>query len=157
MKMLYKFDPNTGIYIGAVPTELDKWQTEIAGYECYKGIANAVWEEPPAAEGYTAYMTMNGWQLRANPGPEEIQLELTNAVQAYMDDAVKARGYDGVLSACSYVNTGVEKFDAEGAACRAWRSSVWAKCYEILGEVQAGIRSIPTADELIAELPALEW
>ena len=157
MKMLYKFDPNTGIYIGAVPTELDKWQTEIAGCECYKGIANAVWEEPPAAEGYTAYMTMNGWELRANPGPEEIQLELTNAVQAYMDVAVKARGYDGVLSACSYVNTGVEKFDAEGAACRAWRSSVWAKCYEILGEVQAGIRSIPTADELIAELPALEW
>ena len=46
-----------------MPAELDKWQTEIAGRECYKGIANAVWEEPPAAEGYTAYMSMNGWWI----------------------------------------------------------------------------------------------
>ena len=157
MKMLYKFDPNTGKYIGAVPAELDKWQTEIAGRECYKGIANAVWEEPPAAEGYTAYMSMNGWELRANPGPKEIQTELTNTVQAYMDDAVKARGYDDILSACSYINTGIERFDSEGAACRMWRSAVWEKCYAILAEVQAGARAVPTAEELINDLPKLEW
>lgn len=157
MKMLYKFDPNTGRYIGSVPAELDKWQSEIAGRECYKGIANAVWDAPPAAEGQTAYMTMNGWELRANPGPDEIQAALTNAVQAHMDATVKSRGYDSILSACSYVDTGIAKFDAEGAACRAWRSTVWAKCYDLLGEVLSGARAVPTEEELIAELPALEW
>ena len=157
MKMLYKFDPNTGKYIGAVPAELDKWQTEIAGRECYKGIANAVWEEPPAAEGYTAYMSMNGWELRANPGPKEIQAELTNTVQAYMDDAVKARGYDGIATACTYASSTDATFAAEGAACVAWRDKVWRHCYDALAEVLAGERDIPTAEELIAELPELVW
>lgn len=78
-------------------------------------------------------------------------------MQAYMDDAVKARGYDGILSACSYINTGIERFDSEGAACRMWRSAVWEKCYAILAEVQAGARAVPTVEELINELPKLEW
>ena len=67
MKKLYKFDPNTGKYIGEVEAELDEWQTEIAGRPCYKGIANAVWDAPPVAEGKTAYITFNGWELRDNP------------------------------------------------------------------------------------------
>lgn len=157
MKKLYKFDPNTGKYIGEVEAELDEWQTEIAGRPCYKGIANAVWDAPPVAEGKTAYVTFNGWELRDNPTSTEIQAELTNTVQAYMDDAVKARGYDGILSACSYINTGIERFDSEGAACRMWRSAVWEKCYAILAEVQAGARAVPTVEELINELPKLEW
>ena len=157
MKKLYKFDPNTGEYIGEVEAELDEWQTEIAGRPCYKGIANAVWDAPPVAEGKTAYITFNGWELRDNPTPAEIQAELTKAVQAYMDAKVQERGYDGILSACSYVNTGIERFDNEGAACRAWRSAVWNKCYAMLAEVQAGPRAVPTVEELISELPKLEW
>ena len=38
---------------------------------------------------------------------------------------------------------------------RAWRSAVWAKGYEILAQVQAGQRAIPTEAELLAELPQL--
>ena len=74
-----------------------------------------------------------------------------------MDVKVQEHGYDGILSACSYVNTGIERFDNEGAACRAWRSAVWDKCYAMLAEVQAGTRAVPTAEELINELPKLEW
>ena len=85
------------------------------------------------------------------------QAMLTKAVQDYMDATVQARGYDGILSACSYVDTGVEKFDNEGAKCREWRSAVWAKCYEVLDDVLQGNRAIPTAEELLAMLPKLEW
>ena len=74
-----------------------------------------------------------------------------------MDTKVQERGYDGILSACSYVNTGIERFDNEGAACRAWRSAVWDKCYAMLAEVQVGTRAVPTVEELISELPKLEW
>ena len=63
--------------------------------------------------------------------------------------------YDNCLSVCSYIDTGVQKFDAEGKAFRAWRSAVWAKGYEILAQVQMGQRGIPTEAELIAELPEL--
>lgn len=85
----------------------------------------------------------------------QIQTQLTAAVQKVLDDEAKKLNYDSCLSVCSYVDTGVQKFDDEGRAFRAWRSSVWAKGYEILAQVQAGERSIPTEDELIAELPAL--
>lgn len=88
---------------------------------------------------------------------EQIKKVLTNAVQAYMDTVAQTRGYDNIHTACSYVNSTDDIFAAEGAACLAWRDSVWRKCYDILAEVQAGMRPIPTVDDLIAELPAFDW
>lgn len=87
--------------------------------------------------------------------PEEIQKSLTDAVQHVLDAKAQELNYDSCLSVCSYIDTGVAKFDAEGKAFRAWRSTVWAKGYEILAQVQAGERGIPTEVELIAELPEL--
>ena len=64
-------------------------------------------------------------------------------------------GYDSCLAVCSYIDTGVTKFDDEGIAFRAWRSAVWAKGYEILDEVVSGKREIPTEEELLNVLPTL--
>ena len=88
---------------------------------------------------------------------EEIQKVLTNAVQTYMDETVQARGYDNIHTACSYVNSTDEIFAREGKACVVWRDSVWRMCYNILADVKLGIRNIPTVDELLTELPVLEW
>ena len=86
---------------------------------------------------------------------ERIQKHLTDAVQHVLDAKAQELNYDNCLSVCSYIETGVAKFDAEGKAFRAWRSAVWAKGYEILAQVQAGQRGIPSEAELIAELPEL--
>ena len=93
----------------------------------------------------------------ADLSAENIKKVLTNAVQAYMDTVAQTRGYDNIHTACSYVNSTDEIFAAEGAACLAWRDAVWRKCYTMLAEVQAGMRAIPTVEELIAELPELSW
>lgn len=85
----------------------------------------------------------------------QIQKQLSDAVQRVLDNKAQELLYDNCLSVCSYIDTGVTKFDAEGKAFRSWRSAVWAKGYEILAQVQAGERSIPTEAELIAELPDL--
>lgn len=85
----------------------------------------------------------------------QIQKQLTDAVQRVLDNKAQELLYDNCLSVCSYIDTGVPKFDAEGRAFRAWRSAVWAKGYEILAQVQSGEREIPTEAELIAELPEL--
>lgn len=85
------------------------------------------------------------------------QAMLTKAVQDYMDVTVQARGYDGIATACTYASSTDATFAAEGAACVAWRDKVWRHCYDALAEVLAGQRDIPTAEELIAELPKLEW
>lgn len=85
----------------------------------------------------------------------EIQQEFTSAIQNYLDSKAQELNYDSCLSVCSYIDTGVQKFDDEGKAFRQWRSAVWAKGYEILAQVQSGERAIPTTEELFAELPEL--
>ena len=93
------------------------------------------------------------------PTQEEVnaqtQASLTSAVQKVLDTEAQKLGYDSCLSVCSYVETGVQKFDDEGKAFRAWRSAVWAKGYEILNAVLTGEREVPTEEQLLAELPAL--
>ena len=81
--------------------------------------------------------------------------ELTHieAVQNMLDNAAKAKNYDSILSACSYAAY-PNPFQAEGQEFVAWRGAVWAKCYEILGEVEAGTRPAPTVSELLAEIAA---
>lgn len=74
------------------------------------------------------------------------------AVQAHLDAAAQALGYDNILSACSYAGY-INPFQAEGQSFVSWRGAVWDYCYAQLAAVQAGSRTQPTVDELISELP----
>lgn len=88
------------------------------------------------------------------PTPDQIQTRLTLAVQAHLDAAAQALGYDDIKSAVTYADEpSVPRFQADGQALRSWRSQVWALCYEILDAVQSGRRDAPTVEGLIAELP----
>lgn len=88
----------------------------------------------------------------------KVQAQLTAAVQDFMDKTVQERNYDNIHTACTYANSTDAKFAAEGKACVIWRDKVWRVCYDILNAILSGARTnIPTAEELIAELPALEW
>ena len=82
--------------------------------------------------------------------------QLTTHVQAHLDTAAQAAGYDNIYTAVSYADEpAVPKFAAEGQAFRAWRSLVWKTANAIRAEVEAGTRPVPTAAQLIAELPTL--
>ena len=87
---------------------------------------------------------------------QALEEQYTVQVQKMLDDAAKALGYDSCLSVCSYIDTGVEKFDAEGKQFRAWRSAIWARGYELLAEVKAGAHPVPTPEELPELMPKLE-
>lgn len=91
------------------------------------------------------------------PTEAEIQAQLTAAVQAYMDSTTQTRGYDNIHTACSYATSTDHIFAAEGIACVKWRDAVWRKYFDVLAEVDEGTREYPTPEELIAELPVLEW
>jgi len=81
---------------------------------------------------------------------------LTAAVQSHLDATAQAHGYDNIYTACTYADEpAVAQFQAEGQALRAWRSRVWAHCHQVMAEVMAATRPVPTAAELVAELPAL--
>ena len=82
---------------------------------------------------------------------------LTSAIQSMLDETAKERGYDSILSLCTYATSTAAKFAAEGQAGVSWRDEVWAKGYAILADVESGSRAIPTVDGLIEELPVFVW
>ena len=93
----------------------------------------------------------------ANFGVEDLQKKYTKLVQNYMDKIVQAKGYDDVFTCISYVDSTDEVFRREAQAVLAWRDKVWRLCYDILADVNAGRRAVPSESELLAMLPKLEW
>lgn len=91
------------------------------------------------------------------PTEDEIIASLTGDVQGWLDSEAKTRGYDGILSLCTYVDSTNPTFATEGQAGVEWRDTVWGICHTIMADVQAGNRPVPTRDELIAELPPMVW
>jgi len=86
-----------------------------------------------------------------------LKQSLTSAVQKHMDDTAKERNFDDILSLCTYATSAKPKFKAEGQAGVEWRDEVWMYCYAELDKVLSGLRTAPTPEELIEELPRLVW
>ena len=90
--------------------------------------------------------------------PEQIKAEILAATQQRLDEFAESRGYDGILSAASYVTSTVEQFATEGQRAVNLRDQTWAALYAMLAEVIAGTRSMPAGyADIEAELPTLEW
>lgn len=113
----------------------------------------------PATVGQDYVWEQDGYSLAWEQDPvvvptaEQVTANLTASVQEWLDGEARRKGYDNIVSACSYAGA-PNPFQAESQAYTAWRGNVWAACYVIMGDVQAGRRGIPSATELIAELPA---
>lgn len=92
------------------------------------------------------------------PTLEEIKKVLLQAVDDWLDATVQERGYESIKTAVSYADEPiVPKFQQEGIVARRWRSLVYQECYRILDDVLDGKREIPSKQQLIAELPQIEW
>jgi len=88
---------------------------------------------------------------------QQLIANVTAAVQNKLDTEARTRNYDGILSACTYATSTNLKFKAEADACVAWRDAVWDKCYDILTDVKNNVIPVPTAEEVIAQLPQIVW
>jgi hypothetical protein len=77
---------------------------------------------------------------------------MESAVQEYIDSQAKNRGYDSIVSACSYAGY-TNEFQTEAVSLGVWRSAAWTKAYQVQADVEAGTIPMPTVDELIAMLP----
>jgi hypothetical protein len=80
------------------------------------------------------------------------------ATQQRLDTFAKTRLYDGVLSLCTYATSPNPKFQAEGQYGVESRDATWATLYEIMEEVKAGTRPMPSGyADIESELPVLQW
>lgn len=91
------------------------------------------------------------------PTPEEIIRGYEDAVQAHLDATAQSRDYDNTYTCLSYLSSTDEVWYRESHAFNAWRDQVWRKCHEILNAVMAGTLPPPTVEELIAQLPEIDW
>lgn len=135
---------------------------------------------PPAVVGeQVARLTAGAWEvLPAYPAPpapdlaslksaknaeinaaptEHIVAAVQSAVQQRLDDFARTRAYDGILSACTYATSTAPQFAAEGRYAVQARDATWATCYGIMADVQAGRRPLPSIEQVLVDLPALEW
>jgi len=95
------------------------------------------------------------YQAKLNEG---IFTSIQDATQQRLDDFARTRNYDGMLSLCTYATSSNVKFQAEGLYGVDLRDATWSKLYEILAEIEAGTRPIPSAySDIEGELPALVW
>lgn len=91
------------------------------------------------------------------PGPSPTQADYAAAIQAHIDATAKQRGYNDGVHLASYVASTVSPWSAEAAAFVAWRDAVWLYAYQQMDLVTANERAKPAVEELVAELPVVDW
>lgn len=84
--------------------------------------------------------------------------EVIKQTQTRLDAFAQTRNYDSMFSLCTYATSTNDKFKAEGQYGVEARDATWAKLYEMMAEVSAGTRPMPSGyTDVESELPALVW
>lgn len=100
-------------------------------------------------------MTAEELELHLNPAetPEQAIAKYESKIEEYVVQVCKDKGYRNDDSIAKYLVEG-SPFKIECEALSLWIGAVWVYSYQVLQDVEDGIRPIiPTIEELIAELP----
>jgi hypothetical protein len=79
----------------------------------------------------------------------ELELDRDAREAGYYDPLNRIPPIDRACSYASYPNP----YQAEAQTFVSRRAAVWAHAYQVKADVEAGLRTKPTIEELIAELP----
>jgi len=131
------FDPYSQILIEKAP-------------KLYRGVYSQQWE--------VLDLDQRTIQENAIKRIDAMKDSYMSAVQLHMDSEAKKKGYDNILSACTYANSTIPKFKAEGKAAVLWRDQIWDYCFVNIQSMQDGTRSLPKdIQSFIEELPKINW
>jgi hypothetical protein len=84
---------------------------------------------------------------------EQVVAQLEASVQAYIDSVANRKGYESAERCISYLNSTNDTWKSDATAMNSWRDQVWMYCQN----EENTANTAPTADELIAALPAAPW
>ena len=102
-------------------------------------------------------LTAEEFELHLNPPKtvEQIVAEYEASIQLHIDSVCQNKGYTNCDSIAKYLVNG-NPFKDECEALSLWIANVWVYSYQVLQDVEDGVRPIiPTVEELIAELPEI--
>lgn len=86
----------------------------------------------------------------------EIQRELEAAVDAFMDSKARVKGFRDRHSFALRAGITGSSWHAQALVFGAWMDAVNDYCYQVQLDCMDGKRTVPTVDELLAELPKME-
>lgn len=111
------------------------------------------WSAASAAQWFAQHMSQPyDWRVAL----ETLRARATTLLQARLEAFAQSRGYDSIMSACSYANDPDAHFSAEGFAALAARSATWKYASDAFTEI-AGGGKVPTEEQFIAAAPHLTW
>lgn len=156
--------PNTSFPVPFVAPEEYEWVFP-APQPSFDGNTQAVREITPIKIGQ---QWQQQWEVYAlDPQTVEqnrieekqrIENEIVVNAQKRLDVFAQTRGYDNVLSLCTYATSGNQKFAVEGQYGVQMRDETWLKVYDVFAEVESGVRTLPSGyAEIEPELPPLTW
>jgi hypothetical protein len=85
--------------------------------------------------------------------PEEVIARLEGALDRHLDEVANEYRYESIRTMVTYATSEHPDFGKEGRAAVAYRDAVYGYGIQCITDVNAGLRTIPTEAELIAELP----
>ena len=92
------------------------------------------------------------------PKPREVtdliwQQRKSDVIQRHLDSTAQAYGYTNIFTATTYATSASPRFGPEGVAFRDWRDQVWLYGYQLIADVKADLRPMPSDADLLTELP----
>jgi hypothetical protein len=102
------------------------------------------------------------WLLETDPQlspvrtPAEVEADLTKTLNQHLDGVAGLRRYDSRIT-CALRAGFPGPFQEEGRVFAAWMDACNMAAYQLMADVKAGSRAVPTDAELIAAMPVIEW
>jgi hypothetical protein len=90
------------------------------------------------------------------PTPEQLLKAIEQAIEKHMDEVAQSKRYDNRDSCRLYAGY-TNPFRAEATAFGQWVSACWVASNQVQADIMNGLRTIPTPEEAVAELPIQPW
>jgi hypothetical protein len=87
--------------------------------------------------------------------PAQTVVRLEAALDRHLDAVANSYRYESIRTMVTYATSDHPTFGVEGKAAVKFRDAVYAYGIQVIADVQAGNREIPTEEELIEELPLI--
>lgn len=131
------------------------------------GLEQVFETTPPKLDADPRFTYMEGQPVRVNgrltqtwdatpASADRAIASYTAKLEQFYDDKAKERRYANRYT-CALRAGYAGPFHAEGVAFASWMDTCNAHAYQIMAEVLAGQRQMPSIEELIADLPTLTW
>lgn len=100
--------------------------------------------------------------------PAKVIKSYEEAIQEHIDKVAQARGYDNGYTCASYFDDKNARYASDARIFKDWRSDVWVYVNQLLNQYAntfgeeteipaSALAGYPTPEDVIAQLPQIEW